>query len=327
MVTRKLRWGILGYARIARVALIPALRKAVNAEFFALASRDAGKLEECRREGGPAKLYGSYDELLQDPEVEVVYIPLPNSLHKEWTIKAAGFGKHVLCEKPMGMTAAECREMIDAAAAHHVTLMEAFMYRYTPKTRNVVEIVQSGVLGEIKQVNASFRFRLDRDSIKLRPELGGGSLYDVGCYPLNFVGMVVDALAGGAPAAGGLPDRIVADCVRKGGVDLNFSALFHYPSGLMATVQSGLDTYRQLHAEIIGTHGMLQVPEAFLGDSTPLTLLLPNEKRRIDVPECDRYQLEVEDFSAAILEDRAPGFSLEETMRNAELLDRVLEKL
>ena len=322
--SRKLRWGVLGYARIARLSVIPAIRKSANAEFHAIASRDGGKLEQCIVDGAPPRCYRSYEELVRDPEVEAVYIPLPNSMHREWTLKAAAHGKHVLCEKPMGLTAAECREMITAAETHRVTLMEAFMYRYTPRTAKVVEILCSGLLGEIRQVNAFFRFLLDRPSIKLQAELGGGSLYDVGCYPINFVGLVVDTLAGGAPAAGGVPAKIAVDSTWERGVDMNFSALLHYPSGVMAMIQSGLNAHRQIYAEIIGTQGTLQVPDAFLGDSNSLRLLVGDERREIPVTACDRYQLEIEDFSDAVLRGRAPAFSLVETVRNAEVLDRLL---
>ncbi|HVU33217.1 MAG TPA: Gfo/Idh/MocA family oxidoreductase [Opitutaceae bacterium] len=323
--TRRLRWGVLGYARIARLSVIPAIPKTSNAEFYALASRDRAKLDQCRAAGAPARLFESYDELVRDPNVEAIYIPLPNSLHREWTLKAAAHGKHVLCEKPMGLTAAEAREMAAACQAHGVLLMEAFMYRYTPRTRKVVEILRSGVLGEIKQVNAFFRFRLTRPGdVRLLPDLGGGSLYDVGCYPVNFVGLVVDTLAGGAPGAGGQPERIAVDCVCEGGVDLNFAALLHYRSGLMATIQSGFSAHRQIYAEIIGTEGTLQVPDAFLGEGLPLRLLLGDSSEDIPIPACDRYQLELEDFSAAVLERRQPAFTLVETLRNAELLDRLL---
>lgn len=322
--TRRVRWGVLGYARIARLSVIPAIRQASNAELHALASRDAANLAAARADGPVPKTFGSYEELVRDPDIDAIYIPLPNSMHREWTIKAAAHGKHVLCEKPMGLTAAECREMIVAAETHRVLLMEAFMYRYTARTRKVVEILRSGVLGAIKQVNATFRFRLDRPSIKLHPELGGGSLYDVGCYPINFVGLVVDTLAGGEPASGGMPDRVAVDGVYQSGVDVGFSALLQYGSGLMATLHSGFDSHRRVQAEIIGTEGTLEVPDAFFGNAGELGLVLGEERRAVPVPESDRYRLEIEDFSDAVLQARPPQFSLRETVRNAELLDRLL---
>ncbi|HZP61077.1 MAG TPA: Gfo/Idh/MocA family oxidoreductase, partial [Opitutaceae bacterium] len=218
--TRKLRWGVLGYARIARESVIPAIRQAGNSEFHALASRDEAKLNEARlRFPGLARTYLGYEDLLRDPEVDAVYIPLPNALHREWTIKAAEHGKHVLCEKPLALSAAECREMIDACAAHRVVLMEAFMYRYTDRTRQVIGVLRSGALGEIKYLSSTFRFPLGNPaSIKWKPELGGGSLYDVGCYPVNFAGLVADEIA--RAAVGTVrPESVVAESVPLGGVD------------------------------------------------------------------------------------------------------------
>ena len=322
---RKIRWGVLGYARIARVELIPAILRAANSEFHALASRDDAKLAEARAQfPGMAKTYRGYEELLRDPEVDAVYIPLPNALHREWTIRAAEHGKHVLCEKPAALSAAECREMIAACRAHGVTLMEAFMYRYTARTRAVLEVVRSGALGEIRQVNATFRFLLANPaSIKLRPELGGGALYDVGCYPVNFIGLIADAMAGGAPGAGGQPESVAVECVRAGGIDTNFSALLKYPSGLLAAAHCGFNAHKRVCAEITGTLGVLEIPDTFFDPAGALTLTVGEERREIPVAASDRYRHEVEDFADAILQKRAPQFSLTETLRNAEVMDRL----
>src|SRR5215469_4255206 len=233
---RKIRWGVLGWARIAREHVIPAIQWASNSEFFAIASRDESKLAECRGRFSNARTYSGYQELLRDVEVDAVYIPLPNSLHREWTIKAAECGKHVLCEKPIALNAAECREMIAACAANKVTLMEAFMYRYTERTRKALEVLSSGVLGEIKFISSTFRFLLANPaSIKLKAELGGGSLYDVGCYPVNFIGMVADKISG-VPS---MPKSVSVELDRSGGVDVIFSALMKYPSGLIASAHCG----------------------------------------------------------------------------------------
>ncbi len=326
---RKICWGILGYAKIARVELIPAILRAANSELYALASRDEAKLAEARAQvPGLAKTYRSYEELVRDPDVDAVYIPLPNALHREWTLRAAEQGKHVLCEKPIALNAAECREMIAVCRARGVVLMEAFMYRYTARTRAVLEIVRSGALGEIKQINSAFRFLLANPaSIKLKPELGGGALYDVGCYPVNFIGMIVDAIAGGGPGSGGAPDAVKAECVRASGVDMNFSALLKYPSGLMATVQCGFNAQKRVFSEIIGTKGALEIPDTFFDPAGVLTLTTGEARREIAVPASDRYRAEVEDFAAAILEKRDPLFSLIETQRNAEVMDRLFASL
>jgi xylose dehydrogenase (NAD/NADP) len=330
--TRKIRWGVLGYARIAREALIPAIQRSSNSVFHAIASRETAKLDECQKKFGRVKTYRSYEELLGDPEVDAVYIPLPNALHREWTIKAAEHGKHVLCEKPIGLNAAECREMIAASTKHGVTLMEAFMYRYTDCTRKVIEVLRSGALGEIKFIYSAFRFLLaNPGSIKYKPELGGGSLYDVGCYPLNFTGMVVDEIARIQAAATGktvttvtMPESISVQCVKEGGVDVLFSALLKYPSGLVASINSGFNAQKQIETQIVGSKGVLYVPNTFLEEACSLTLTVDGKvEKTIQVENSDRYRLEVEDFADAVMNKRAPFFSLHETLRNMELIDQL----
>ena len=322
--TRKIRWGVLGWARIARENVIPAIQRSGNSEFHALASRDPAKLAEGRARFNVARTYATYAELLRDPEVDAVYIPLPNSLHCEWTIKAAESGKHVLCEKPLALNAAECREMIAACAANRVTLMEAFMYRYTQRTRQVLEVVRSGVLGEIKFISSTFRFLLANPaSIKLKVELGGGSLYDVGCYPVNFVGMIADEIAGGAPGQSPRPQATSVQLDRAGGVDLILSALMKYPSGLIASVNCGFNAQKRVFTEIVGTKGALEIPDTFFDNAGTLVLTVGDERREIAVDASDRYRLEVEDFAAAILQKRPPQFALAETQRNMEVLDQL----
>ena len=331
--TRKIRWGVLGYARIAREAVIPAIVRSSNSVFHAIASREAAKLDECRKKFGNVKAHGSYEDLLNDSDVDAVYVPLPNALHREWTIKAAEHGKHVLCEKPIGLNADECREMIAASTKHGVVLMEAFMYRYSDCTRKVIEVLRSGALGEIKYIHSTFRFLLaNPGSIKYKPELGGGSLYDVGSYPVNFTGMVVDEIARiqavetGKPAAPApMPESISVQCVKEGGVDVIFSALLKYPSGLIASLNSGFNAQKQIEAQIVGSKGVLYVPNTFLEDACSLTLTVDGKiEKTIQVENSDRYRLEVEDFADAVISKRPPFFSLQETLRNMELIDRLM---
>jgi xylose dehydrogenase (NAD/NADP) len=322
---RKLRWGVLGYARIAREALIPAILRSGSSEFHAIASRDEAKLAECR-ELFPSlvKTCRDYDGLLRDPDVDAVYIPLPNALHCEWTVKAAEQGKHVLCEKPLALNVAEVRAMTAACAAHGVTLMEAFMYRYTDRTRQVLNVLRSGVLGEIKYLSSTFRFLLANPaSIKFRPELGGGSLYDVGCYPVNFAGLVADEIAH-APAGSVRPETVSAECVRAGGIDVTFSAVLKYPSGLLASLNSGFNAHKRVVSEIIGTQGVLEIPDTFGGEAGGLVLTAGSERREIPVAASDRYLLELEDFAEAVRLGRAPRFGLAETLRNTGVIDRLL---
>ena len=322
---RKIRWGVLGYAKIAREMVMPAMVRSSNSTLQALASRDPAKLTEARTRFALPQTFASYDDLLRAPEVDAVYIPLPNSLHREWTIQAAAQGKHVLCEKPLALTVAEARDMITACERHKVRLMEAFMYRYTARTRAVLDVVRSGALGDIKQIDSTFRFLLGNPaSIKLRPALGGGSLYDVGCYPVNFIGLIVDTIAGGAPGTGGQPESVAVECVREGGIDVSFSALLRYSSGILATVNCGFNAHKRVHSAIIGTKGALEVPETFFDPAGSLILTVGDERREIPVAASDRYRLEVEDFADAILGGRDPQFSLVETLRNAGVIDRLL---
>ena len=323
-VNRKIRWGVLGYARIARMSVIPAIVRAENSELHALASRDESKLAEARPLYPHRDAHVGYDALLRNPKVDAVYIPLPNSQHREWTIRAAELGKHVLCEKPLGLNAAECREMIAACALHGVTLMEGFMYRYTHRTAQVRSILRSGVLGDIRFVNASFRYPMNNAaSIKLQPALGGGALYDVGCYPVNLVGLIADEIAGRPDSGSVQPAAVSAQCVRAGGVDVVLSALLRYESGLMAAVHCGFNSQKRIVAEIIGSHGTLEVPDTYFDNAGAMILTTGDERQEIPVAACERYRLEIEDFADAILQRRPPRFSLAESLRNAEVIDRI----
>jgi predicted dehydrogenase len=315
---------VLGWARIARNEVIPAIRRSSNGVFHALASRTGAGLAEGRAQFNPPNLHSSYDELVRDPEVDAIYNPLPNSLHREWTIKAAEHGKHVLCEKPIALNAGECREMIAACRANGVVFMEAFMYRYSARTQAVREVLQSGALGEIKFIQSQFRFLLNRPGdVRREAGLGGGSLYDVGCYPVNFIGMVMDQITGHNPGEGPQPESVVVQCIQENGVDELFSALLRYPGGVVAALHSGFNAHIRIASEIVGTLGALEVPVSFMGSAGSMVLTTGGERREIPVPESDRYRLQVEDFAGAILEKRPPMLTTVETLRNMELLDRL----
>ncbi|MCX7711344.1 MAG: Gfo/Idh/MocA family oxidoreductase [Clostridia bacterium] len=315
-MNKKVKWGVLGYARIAKEHVIPAIMKSANSEFYAVASRDEEKLKSCREQFGCEKTYKSYEELLDDPEVDAVYIPLPNGLHKEWTIKAAQKGKHILCEKPIALNTDECLEMIRACEDNKVKLMEAFMYRYTKRTQKVWEILESGMIGDIKYINSSFRFHLTRyPDVRLEPGLGGGSLYDVGCYPINFIGMVT----------GQTPSSMSAECVLNNGVDVIFSAVLKYDSGIIATINCGFNAFLRVFSEVVGTKGVMEIPDTFFDNAGIITVNTAEGKKEIEVEASERYVLEVEDFADAVLHDRKPLFSLDETVRNMKIIDSLLE--
>ncbi len=314
-MTQQLNWGILGYARIARLQLIPALQASGNSRLHRLATRDAAKQSEIEAQSPGVICSTRYEDVLADPAVQAVYVPLPNSMHHEWVIRALDAGKHVLCEKPLALDAAQARDMAAAAARNHRVLMEAFMYRYSDRTARVREVLASGELGEIRHLNASFRFFLDREgTIKMKPELGGGALYDVGVYPLNLLGLVT---------GGELPLAVHAEAEFVDGVDVNASVLMRFASGLLATLHCGFNAFGQMGAEIVGSRGRLVIPDPFLGEAGALTLHTAQGARQIEVAATDRYTAQVREFSAAILAGQAPLLTLDESIRNLEVLDMI----
>src|SRR5690625_3641095 len=180
------RWGIIGNARIAREELIPAIKEANNAELTAIASRSPAAAKDAAETYGFRKFHDSYDALLRDPDVDAVYIPLPNGLHAEWTVKAARAGKHVLCEKPAALTSVEAQRMVEACRVNGVVFMEAFMYQFHPQHQRVRAIVASGEIGQVRLMHSRFAFQLgDPGNVRFDKKLGGGALYDVGCYCIH----------------------------------------------------------------------------------------------------------------------------------------------
>ncbi len=312
---RKIRYGILGYARIAENQLIPAMATASNAVPYAIASSRPESLAAAQAKFGFPKAYADYGALLQDPMVDAVYIPLPNALHKEWTLRAVRAGKHVLCEKPLALSEVDCLEMASAAQEHGVLLMEAFMYRFTTRTHKLMELLDAGAIGEVRHINSGFRFYLaDHSDIRLNPELGGGSLWDVGCYPVNLLGMILKQE----------PESVRALQTGFQGVDRSLSAVLRYPGGVLCTINSGFDSHSVMHTEINGTEGTLLMRDSFDETDTPLLMIKNDTATDIPVPACSRYVLEIEEFSSAILEGRAPALSLQETLRNVRLIERIL---
>ena len=318
-MSNKIKWGILGYATIARDAFIPALLKATISEFFALASRYPDKLTQCQeRFQHPARIYASYDQLLDDPEIEAVYIPLPNSLHKEWAIKAARKGKHVLCEKPLALKSDDCREIVAECLRNNVKLMEGFMYRYTDRIRKVQRIIGENKIGQVKYVHSYFFSLASRASgDRLNPALGGGALLDLGCYSVNLVGMIT----------GSEPLLIAAEALPVNGVDVLLSAILKYPNGIIANIHYGwINEFRSLGTTVMGTEGTIEIPEPFWGNFGSITLTTPDGKQEIPVTETDRFRAEIEDFATAIRENHPPLLDAKEAISNQKVIEGILAK-
>jgi predicted dehydrogenase len=245
-----LRIGMLGCANIARqfardVAGCP------DAKIVAVGSRSIDTAVAFARVFGIERSHGSYEALLADPEVDVIYLPLPNSLHAEWAIKAAGAGKHVLCEKPLAMGLAQAQAMFEAARQHGVMLLEAFPYYFQPQTGAMLELVRCGDIGRVRSVQASFGFTLSKPvgNIRLSAALGGGALLDAGCYALSLIRLVM----------GDAPEKVMADALwADSGVDISLLATLFYADGRRAQLSCAMDTANHRRATIIGTDGTIE---------------------------------------------------------------------
>ena len=325
MAEKILRWGVISTANIGRVAVLPALQRSSNGELVAVASRDEEKARTFAGKLGIPRAYGSYEALLAAEDIDAVYIPLPNSLHREWTIKAAEAGKHILCEKPLALDAAECEEMEAAAQQHGVVFMEAFMYRFHPQTEKVLQLVQSGAIGEPRLIYAAFTFRLTNpENIRLMPELGGGSLMDVGCYCVN----IIRTVAGAIPGAGEPVEVQAYANWGKTGVDEEMTGALRFANGLLAQFSCGLTLERREFYQVAGPEGHLDVQSAFLPGTGDTTIYEHHGREGSvahEIPGVDEYQLMAEHFADCVLSGtpvRYPPAEAASGMRVIEALYR-----
>jgi predicted dehydrogenase len=253
------KWGVLGAARIAREQVIPAIRRSGAGEVLAVSSA-SGKAGPYAKELGVARAYDSHEQLLADPDVDVVYIALPNSVHAQWIVAAADAGKHVLCEKPLVIGTAELDRVDHAARSAGVHVVEAFMYRYHPQLAQLHELLAGDAIGELVTVQARLHFSLDRAGerdIRLRPDLGGGSLLDLGCYPVDLLGLLL----------GRDPEEVFAVAHREesAGVDTRLAAVLRYGS-VVASLDCGFDSPFVNTAVLIGTKGRIELTDVFRAD-------------------------------------------------------------
>lgn len=298
-------WGLLGAARINR-AIVGALRESSRGQVVAVAARDAARAEAHARENNIPRWHGAYEALLADPAVDIVYNPLPNHLHAEWTIKALAAGKHVLCEKPFALTLAEVDAMFAAAQQHGRVLAEAFMYRHHPKILKAKEWVESDAIGEPRFMRASFSFTLDRPTdYRWAPECGGGALWDVGCYPVSLIRYLF-----------GAPERVEAWATRAPtGVDATLVGALYFADGRAAQFDCSFAMPFRTGAEVVGSQGVIALNRPFQPDAPDSVFTLQRggntETAALDNP--NRYWLEVEDLHTAIETGRAPLISPAET--------------
>lgn len=321
MKPARLNWGVLGAAKIAR-ALVPALHESKFARAYAVASRDLAKARAFAKDCRLEKAYGSYKSLLRDPAVDVIYIPLPNHLHCDWTIRALEAGKHVLCEKPLALNVAQCGRMTEAARRNDRLLMEAFMYRLHPQTLKIQEMLAKGAIGEARVIRAAFGFSLDEGSgnVRLVPRMGGGCLMDVGCYCVNAIRTFFARE----------PIAVYGHAMRgkQAAVDMMFAGTLLFSDGRLGIFNSSFRTVLDWGLEIVGTRGRIRIPSPWKPDGRLATLILETDgkERSIEVRNGGGiYHCEVDHFSRCVLERRVPALSLEESLQNMRVIEALKE--
>jgi xylose dehydrogenase (NAD/NADP) len=286
-------WGLMSTARINRLVL-EAAAQSDRADVVAVASRDTARAESYAREHGIERAYGSYEELLADPQVDAVYIPLPNGLHGEWTLRALEAGKHVLVEKPFSRHPDEVEEAFDRAESAGLVVSEAFMWRHHPQAKKLAALVADGAIGRLRVIRAAFSFPLaavhGADDARFSPELDGGSLMDVGSYCVNAIRFLA-----------GEPERVQGEqVVGPSGVDVVFAATLSMPGEVLAHFDCGFVLERRSELEVVGEAGSLFVPDPFHVHEPGIELRTGESVERIDIEPANSYRLELDNVSGAI---------------------------
>lgn len=319
----KVRWGVLGAAKIALKKVIPAMRLGEWSQITAIASRDLAKARAAATELGIPKAYGSYEELLADSEIEAIYNPLPNHLHVPWSIRAAEAGKHVLCEKPVSLTLAEARSLLEARDRTGVLIQEAFMVRTHPQWLRARELVQSGRIGKLRAILGFFSYsNADPANIRNVPDYGGGALMDIGCYPINTARFLF----------GEEPRRVVSQIERdpEMNIDRLTSAILDFPSG-QAVFTCGTQLAPWQRMQILGTRGRIEVEIPFNAPIDRATRIHIDDGSDIfgsgimteSFPVCDQYTIQGDLFSRAIREKTAAPIPLEDGVKNMAVIEAV----
>jgi len=313
-MTDKVRWGILSTANIAVTKVIPAMQQSPWCEIAAIASRDLSKARKAADELLIPKAYGSYEELLADDSIEVVYNPLPNHLHVTWTLKAAAARKHVLCEKPIALNADEARTLLDARDRYGVRIQEAFMVRTHPQWLETRRLIQAGRIGTLRSITGFFSyFNADPSNIRNQLEVGGGALMDIGCYPITMSRWIYESE----------PRRVLGLIEReaKSGTDVLTTAVLDFPNGHSTfTCSTRLAPYQRMICH--GSEGWIEVVIPFNAPNDRSTEIMLNDKT-IEIPVCDQYEIQATLFSQALREHKEQPIPLEDAINNMVVIDAV----
>ncbi len=317
----KVKWGILGTAKIAVAKVIPAMQVGHSSEVIAIASRELEKAQAVARQLGIPKAYGSYEALLADPEIEAVYNPLPNHLHVPWSIKALEAGKHVLCEKPIGLSSAEAQQLLDEAKKRpKLKVMEAFMYRHHPQWQRARQLVLEGKIGQLRTIHSFFSyFNTDPNNIRNRAEMGGGGLMDIGCYPVSLSRFIFEAE----------PLRVfsIVEYDPKFKVDRLASGILDFGRGTATfTCSTQLISYQRVN--IFGSDGRIEIEIPFNAPpDRPCKMWHQYEAKteEIELEVCDQYTIQGDLFSQAILNDTAVPTPLEDALANMKVIEALFQ--
>jgi xylose dehydrogenase (NAD/NADP) len=304
-------WGIISTADINR-KVIPGAKESPKVDLVAVASRDQTRAEEYAREWGIERAYGSYDALLADPEIEAVYISLPNTMHVGWSIKSLEAGKHVLCEKPLTRSPEEAEAAFDAADRAGRFLMEAFMYRHNPQTMKLRSLIDEGAIGELRLIRSAFSYSLyDRDNIRLRTDVEGGALMDVGCYCVS-----------GSRLAGGEPVSAYGQAwYGDSGTDWVFTGSMRFPGDVLATFDCGTAMPERDELEVIGSEASLFLDDPWHCNVPVIEVRRDDGVERIEIERADSYRLQLENLSDAINGQGQPLLGREDAVGQARTLD------
>jgi predicted dehydrogenase len=305
------KWGIVSTADINR-KVIPGAHASDKVDLVAVASREAARAEAYAREWEIPRAYGSYEDLLADPEIEAVYISLPNTLHVEWSIKALEAGKHVLCEKPFTRHPEQADEAFDVAVREGRLLSEAFMYRHNPQTARLVELVGDGAIGELRLIRSTFSYGLyDPENIRLRTDVEGGALMDVGCYNVS-----------GSRLLGGEPERVWGEAwYGPSGTDWVFAATLRFPGNVIATFDCGTALPERDELEAVGSEGSLFLDDPWHCNVPIIQLRREEEVELIELEPVDSYRLELENLSDAIRGEAELLLGREDALGQARALE------
>ncbi|KAA0965595.1 Gfo/Idh/MocA family oxidoreductase [Sporosarcina sp. ANT_H38] len=318
MAGNKVRWGIISTASIGKRSVIPGIQESKRNVVVAVASRSLENAQAFADELGIQKAYGSYEELLNDPSIDAVYIPLPNHLHKEWTLKAAKAGKHILCEKPIALDETEAKEMVDACTKAGVILAEAFMYRHQKRYEDIRIRIDNGEIGDVRSIHGVFTFNGagDAGNIRFRKEWGGGSIYDVGCYPISAARLLLDE----EPSAVTTHAFFSSD---HGNVDMMASGMMEFSNGVALTFDCGMWAEFRNELEILGSKGRIVMKTAFLGDQS-YEIIKDGQTNKILDDNINPYALQADNFAASVLDGKPNKFTNEDIIGNIKAIKGAL---